>query len=45
MPLFKSVEQSINGGYAVSSYRDLDARIGTMKDLKLLAKELHECVA
>ncbi|CAD6569661.1 MAG: hypothetical protein CYPHOPRED_003506 [Cyphobasidiales sp. Tagirdzhanova-0007] len=42
MPLFKSVEQSINGGYAVSSYRDLDARIGTMKDLKLLAKELHD---
>ena len=44
MPLFKTPEKDSDGGYAVSSYRDIDARVGTMQDLRLLAKELHEWV-
>jgi amylosucrase len=41
MPLFKSPEKNSDGGFAISSYRDVDARLGTMRDLRALAKELH----
>lgn len=40
MPIFKTPENESDGGYAVSSYRDVDPRLGTMNDLKKLAEEL-----
>ena len=41
MPIFKSPEGDNDGGYAVSSYRDIDTELGTMEDLKELAGELR----
>jgi amylosucrase len=40
MPLFKSPYGETDGGYAVSSYREVDSRFGTMEDLKELARLL-----
>jgi glycosidase len=42
MPLFRSPEGENDGGYAISSYREVDPRIGSMTDLTLLAAELRE---
>lgn len=42
MPLFASPEGNSDGGYAVSSYRDVDPRLGTMAELADLARELRE---
>ncbi|MUK01693.1 DUF3459 domain-containing protein [Vibrio cholerae] len=42
MPLFLAPEDNSDGGYAVSSYRDVDPRLGTMDDLAVLARELRE---
>lgn len=42
MPLFKSPEGDNDGGYAVSSYRAIDPRLGTMDDLRELAQKLRE---
>ena len=42
MPLFASPEGNSDGGYAVSSYRDVDPRLGTMADLAALATDLRE---
>ncbi len=42
MPLFASPEGNNDGGYAVSSYRQVDARLGTMDDLAALASDLRE---
>jgi amylosucrase/maltose alpha-D-glucosyltransferase/alpha-amylase len=41
MPLFKSPGGDNDGGYAVSSYRDVDPHIGTMDQLAQLATELR----
>jgi len=41
MPLFKSPAGDDDGGYAISSYRDLDPAIGTMDELRELADELR----
>jgi amylosucrase len=41
MPLFKSPEGDNDGGYAVSSYREVDADLGTMEELAALASELR----
>ena len=41
MPLFKSPKPLNDGGYAVSSYRDVDEELGTLQDLKDLATELR----
>lgn len=41
MPLFASPDGNNDGGYAVSSYREVDPRLGTMADLALLAAELR----
>lgn len=41
MPLYKSPEGDDDGGYAVSSYREVDPAIGTLDDLRLLAEELR----
>ncbi|MBU4465576.1 MAG: alpha-amylase family protein [Actinobacteria bacterium] len=41
MPLFESPEGNSDGGYAVSSYRRVDPKLGTMDDLAELAAELR----
>lgn len=41
MPLFKSPEGENDGGYAVSSYRELHAPLGTMAQLAALARDLR----
>jgi glycosidase len=41
MPLFKSPEGENDGGYAVSSYREVDPSLGDMNDLVGLAKDLR----
>jgi len=41
MPLFSSPEGDNDGGYAVSSYRDVDPAVGTMEQLWGLAAELR----
>ncbi|ALP53920.1 amylosucrase [Candidatus Tenderia electrophaga] len=41
MPLFKAPEGDNDGGYAVSSYREVEPRLGTMDDLAALATELR----
>lgn len=41
MPLFKVPEGENDGGYAVSSYRQVHPPLGTMKQLSALAKELR----
>ena len=42
MPLFKCPEGDNDGGYAVSSYREVNPSLGTMKDLAELATELRQ---
>lgn len=42
MPLFESPQPENDGGYAVSSYRKVDARLGSMAELKELAQELRQ---
>jgi len=41
MPLFKAPEVENDGGYAVSSYRDVHPPLGTMKELASLARDLR----
>ncbi len=41
MPLFKAPEGENDGGYAVSSYREVDARLGTMQQLASLSRDLR----
>ena len=41
MPLFKSPEGENDGGYAISSYREVDPKLGTMAKLRQLADELR----
>ncbi len=40
MPLFKTPSGETDGGYAVSSYRQIEKRFGTMSDLRELIEEL-----
>jgi amylosucrase len=42
MPLFKVPDGPNDGGYAVSSYREVAPRLGTMQQLAEFAGELHE---
>jgi glycosidase len=42
MPLFKVPDGENDGGYAISSYREVDPALGTMADLKALSAELRE---
>lgn len=42
MPLFKTPEGENDGGYAVSSYRELHPPLGTIDDLASLALELRQ---
>ena len=41
MPLFRAPEKNSDGGYAVSSYREVDPKLGTMDDLERLAARLR----
>jgi amylosucrase len=41
MPLFLAPEPHSDGGYAVSSYRDVNPQLGTMQQLRELAAELR----
>ena len=41
MPLFKMPEGENDGGYAVSSYREVQPSLGTMKQLASLAHDLR----
>ncbi|MDJ0621067.1 MAG: amylosucrase [Calothrix sp. MO_192.B10] len=41
MPLFKCPEGDNDGGYAVSSYREVNPSLGTMEELSELATELR----
>lgn len=41
MPLFAVRPGNSDGGYAISNYRSVDPRIGTIDDLKALADELR----
>ena len=41
MPLFKAPEGENDGGYAVSSYREVHPPLGTMQQLSELARELR----
>lgn len=42
MPLFQVPEPENDGGYAVSSYREINPALGTMKQLRALADDLHK---
>src|SRR5207302_4883471 len=42
MPLFESPEGNSDGGYAVSSYRHVNPRLGTIEELAGLAHEFQE---
>ena len=41
MPLFRAPAGNSDGGYAVSSYRDVNPALGTMAELAELATELR----
>jgi amylosucrase len=41
MPLFAVRPGDNDGGYAISNYRSVDPRLGTLDDLRRLADELH----
>ncbi len=42
MPLFESPKNESDGGYAVSNYRKVDKRFGTLHDLENLQKEMQD---
>lgn len=42
MPLFKCPKKENDGGYAISSYRMVEERLGTIEDLRLVANEFHK---
>jgi amylosucrase len=42
MPLFKAPEGNSDGGYAVSSFREVNSKLGTMKELAALAGEFRQ---
>jgi glycosidase len=42
MPLFKVPQGENDGGYAVSSYRQVNPRLGSMAELTRLARELRK---
>jgi amylosucrase len=41
MPLFESPENESDGGYAVSDFRKVDKRFGTLEELKQLEEEMR----
>ena len=41
MPLFRCPDGENDGGYAISSYREVDPELGTMDELRNLAREMR----
>ncbi|MDX1824432.1 MAG: alpha-amylase family glycosyl hydrolase, partial [Thiohalomonadales bacterium] len=41
MPIMKCPEGRSDGGYAVSNFREIDSRVGTLEDLQGLAKDMQ----
>jgi amylosucrase len=42
MPIMRCPEGHSDGGYAVSDFREVDPRAGSIEDLTLLAEDMHE---
>jgi amylosucrase len=42
MPIFESPKEASDGGYAVSNFRKVDKRFGTLKDLEALEDEMRK---
>ncbi|MDF2158310.1 alpha-amylase family glycosyl hydrolase [Algoriphagus sp. CAU 1675] len=42
MPIFESPEGESDGGYAVSDFRKVDKRFGTLAELKQVRKKMHK---
>jgi len=42
MPIFESPAEASDGGYAVSNFRNVDKRFGTLQDLKDLEEEMRK---
>lgn len=42
MPLFRAPAENSDGGYAISNFREVDPKLGTMEELTALADELRE---
>ncbi|MCW8917961.1 MAG: alpha-amylase family glycosyl hydrolase, partial [Gammaproteobacteria bacterium] len=42
MPILECPQGASDGGYAVSNFRDVDARVGTLQELQALGKELRK---
>ncbi|MFX5956992.1 alpha-amylase family glycosyl hydrolase, partial [Acinetobacter baumannii] len=42
MPLFKSPATESDGGYAVSNFREVEEKFGTLKDLQQLITHLQQ---
>lgn len=42
MPLYKAPEENSDGGYAVSSFREVNPALGTMTELSSLAEDFRE---
>jgi len=41
MPILKCPQGASDGGYAVSDFRDVDERVGTLDDIRSLAQHMH----
>ena len=41
MPILKCPQGASDGGYAVSDFRDVDERVGTLDDVRDLARQMH----
>jgi amylosucrase len=42
MPIFESPKKESDGGYAVSNFRKIDTRFGTIEDVKKLQEAMHK---
>jgi amylosucrase len=42
MPILECPQGASDGGYAISNFRDVDGRVGTLHDLQAVAKELRK---
>jgi amylosucrase len=42
MPVFESPQNESDGGYAVSNFREIDARFGDVEDVKELQNNMHK---
>ena len=42
MPILKCPQGASDGGYAVSDFRDVDERVGTLDDIRDLARQMHQ---